>query len=313
MTETQRRQERREGGSRKISAAGLTDAGKVRDHNEDAFFIAEDLGLFIVSDGMGGHEAGEMASAIVVKALPVQIAAMLDNDTSVDDTRLVNGLRYAISELSVQVHEQAVRAASLRGMGATVVACLLRNDVAAIAHMGDSRTYLVRDRCIELLTQDHTVAGVLMQLRQITRKDAMTHPGRSTLTRYVGMEDDVGPDVQLLDLRDGDRLLLCSDGLTNMVDDRTIGNLVWSEPDLSAACRALVNAANEAGGKDNVTVLIVQYGDWDKRDNRGKNEVSVRRTIGRSLRRVDDADLTTPDLAHGEAIQDNTHTKEMDS
>lgn len=281
-----------------IIAVGLTDTGKVRDHNEDAFAIDKEQGFFIVSDGMGGHQAGEMASTMVVKAVPLQLATFLGDPSSVDETLMVAALHQAIGDLSRQIYERALQTSALRGMGATVAACLVRNKTAAIAHMGDSRVYLMRSAVLERLTEDHSLVGMLLKLGQITKRQAKNHPARHTLSRYIGMEADVGPEVQLLDLEIRDRLLLCSDGLTNMVTDRAIAEILWAEPDLNVACGKLVQAANDAGGEDNITALIVQYGDWDKRPEPKKTKISVRRAVGSSLRSVD---IATGEEHEGEA------------
>jgi protein phosphatase len=282
--ETERRDEN-SNATKGVIAAGLTDVGKVRDQNEDAFALCNDLGLFIVSDGMGGHESGEVASDIVAKVLPMGVAKALEVLPSPDATQLASILRQAIGDISLSIQAQISAVPSLHGMGATVAACLTRGPVAAIAHMGDSRVYLMRGGMLERLTEDHNVVGLLLQLGRIDRGQAKGHPGQHVLTRYLGMDASLGPDVHLLDLRNGDRLLLCSDGLTNMVNDREIGDILWRELDLKACCRRLVDAANDAGGDDNTTVVILQYG---KRaifgEGGSRKRVLVRRVTGYSLR-----------------------------
>jgi len=268
-----------------IIAAGLTDPGKVRYHNEDAFSISEDLGLFIVSDGMGGHQAGEVASEIVVKSLPIQIATALSFTSNLNDNNLVAVLRQAIGELHSQIYKKAKEVIKIKDTGATIVACLIQGKVAAIAHLGDSRAYLMREGVLERLTDDHTIVGLLLQLGQITNKEAKTHPSRHILTRYVGMENYLEPDMQLLELNDGDRLLLCTDGLTNMVNENRIASILLRESDIKIVCENLVYAANEAGGKDNITVLVVQYGDWKQHPEKMKKRVAVKRAVGLPLKK----------------------------
>ena len=209
-----------------LAASGLTDTGKVRDHNEDAFNIIDNLGLFIVSDGMGGHHGGEVASKIVVEALPIIVTSELPTSSSIDEDQLVYALGQAIGYLSWLIHRKGFETPGLRGMGATVVACLVRGGVAAIAHMGDSRVYLMRKGFLEQLTEDHTIVELMLQLGQVTKKEAAKHPARHTLTRCVGIENSVGAEVGLLNLIKGDRLLLCSDGLTNEVSNREIGEIL---------------------------------------------------------------------------------------
>lgn len=287
-----------------ITSAGLTDVGKARDHNEDAFLIDEDQGLFIVSDGMGGHESGEVASSMVVKVLPLELAVFLGDGSPSDDSHIAGALHRAMRDLSVRIYEHASQTDAVRGMGATVVACVIKQGVAIIAHMGDSRAYLMRAGVLERLTEDHALVEMLLRLGQINKKEAKDHPARHALTRYIGMENDVGPDVDLLELQDGDRILLCSDGLTNMVKDRTIARVLWKETDLQKACEDLVKMANDAGGEDNITAVVLQYGDWENRPNKGKEKVAVRRAIGHSTRKpenIQNKELEKED----EAIEEN--------
>ncbi len=258
-------QDTSEGESLKITAAGQTDVGKVRKHNEDAFAIVRDLGLFIVSDGIGGHQAGEVAAEVVVKALPVQVAGHLKHRTAINPDEMVSILDKAVSTLSRRLYDRASKKGALRGMGATVAVCWIQDAVAALAHMGDSRIYLMRDGELQLLTKDHSVSSLIEDLgRQDAGKpDEDRH--QHVLTRYVGMEADVGPQVHALDLQDGDRLMICSDGLPGSVAQDLGASVLWTEPDIRTVCKKLVDAANTAGGTDNITVVVVQYGDWENR------------------------------------------------
>ena len=276
------------GGRISIKAVGLTDRGKVRVHNEDTFSISEDLGLFIVSDGMGGHQAGDLASKMVVEALPSELVSELRKASVATEDYMNEALKCAIVNLSILIHRKSSEMLQLRGMGATVVACLIRSGVASIAHMGDSRVYLMRNGVLEQLTEDHTIVELMLQLGQINRKQATKHPARHALTRHMGMEGEMGPEVGLLDLKEGDRLLLCSDGLTNEVINREIAEILWSEPDIKAACTRLIQKANDAGGRDNITVLIVQYGGSDERSQCRNKKVVVKRKIGASFRKKED-------------------------
>lgn len=273
-------------GNSDILASGLTDPGKTRELNEDSFAVCDDLGLYIVSDGMGGAQAGEVASSLVAKALPAEVVARMSANAASSADDIADCLWHSIDALSRRMYEQTSEVGGLRGMGATVVACLIQGNIAAIGHMGDSRAYLIRDGALERLTEDHALADTLLRLGQISKTAARDHPGRHVLTRYMGMEGVVGPDVGTLTLKEGDRLLLCSDGLTNMVDDRLIGTVMWSESNIAFACRTLVNEAKEAGGEDNVSVLIIQYGPTPP-DSKHVKRVAVRRTLGRSLKRFE--------------------------
>jgi len=270
-----------------ILAAGLSDTGRVRDHNEDAYSIVEDLGLYILSDGMGGHEGGEVASKMVTEALPINMAPILPASSNFHEHQLLEALQQSICNLNRVIHRKASEVTELMGMGATVVACLVRRNIAAIAHLGDSRAYLMRNGAFEQLTEDHTIVDLLLKLGQISKKQAEKHPARHALTRYVGMEGDMEPEIGLLELKSGDRLLLCSDGLTNEVSNRKIGEILRTESDLNTVCEKLVQTANDAGGRDNITVLIIQVDGYEGKTQGKKNKVLVRRKIGRSLRKAE--------------------------
>ena len=242
-----------------VRAKGVTHIGRVRQNNEDNLFIDEKHGLFIVSDGMGGHQAGEVASNAVVTVLPPmieQLAARIET-SSIDAFEHV--LRDAILELSQRLRDESKGQAGLQGMGATVVVVWLQGYMAHMAHMGDSRIYLFRDKKLIPLTYDHSVIALLLRHKEITEEEAKQHPARGRLSRYVGMEGDTFSDLHSISLQPDDRLLLCSDGLTGMVSDSEINHVLVNCPDPGAACNELVNMANNAGGKDNITVLIINF------------------------------------------------------
>ncbi len=242
-----------------VRAKGVTHIGRVRQNNEDNLYVAEKHGLFIVSDGMGGHQAGEVASNAVVTVLPPmieQLAARLKTP-SVEAFEQV--LRDAILELSQRLRDESKGQAGLQGMGATVVVVWLQGQRAHMAHMGDSRIYLFRDKQLTQLTQDHSVIALLLRHKEITEEEAKQHPARGRLSRYVGMEGDTFSDLYTVSLRPDDRLLLCSDGLTGMVSNNEIHQVLASCPDPETACNELVNMANKAGGKDNITVLVINF------------------------------------------------------
>lgn len=263
-----------------VRASGLTDTGKSREQNEDAFAICDDLGLYIVSDGMGGAQSGELASALVTQALPAEIGAPLDGTPS-PESELAQRLTEAIGRLSRQMHEQSLQDSRLAGMGATVVACLVREGAAVLAHMGDSRAYLFREGVLERLTEDHALGETLLRMGQISEEEAKEHPGRHMLTRNVGMAGGAGPEVGLLTLKEGDRLLLCSDGLSTMVEALHIAEILASEPEPAGVCETLVRAANRAGGEDNITAVVLQYG----RFTPPERPPAVRREIAHSVER----------------------------
>ncbi|MGH9940136.1 MAG: PP2C family protein-serine/threonine phosphatase [Blastocatellia bacterium] len=239
--------------------AALSDVGKVRQNNEDAFALLPEHGLFIVSDGMGGCRAGETASKIVVEALPRMIERRLAAIQSERADVVSLALRDAIVDLSQQLRRQSAGNPDLAGMGATVALACMRKDRLFIAHMGDSRAYLYRGGKLDQLTEDHSVVGILLRGGEITPEEVEVHPARGVLSRYVGMEGMVYPDTRALELLAGDRLLLCTDGLTGMAPDSRIAEILGACDDPQEACQALVEAANASRGNDNVTALVVAF------------------------------------------------------
>jgi protein phosphatase len=218
----------------------------VRDNNEDAVFPTssgngDDAALLIVADGMGGHVAGEVASRIAINA-----AASTDLDPA---DRVAAGNR--------AIREEVARDPSLEGMGTTMTLLSIEGDVATVGHVGDSRAYLLREGELAQLTEDHTVAAELVAMGQLEPGEAASHPQRHMLTRTLGLTRFINVDEYKIDLVAGDRILVCSDGLTEMVDDETIGTaLADGTPD--EVVWNLVEMANEAGGVDNITVVVVQ-------------------------------------------------------
>ena len=239
--------------------AALSDIGKVRDENEDTFIVDPELGLFVVSDGMGGHRGGELASKIVIEDLPVMIELKLDK-LKVGSTRAIRSLfKKAIAEQSKQLELEGTSEAGFKGMGATLVMALLKNNRAFIANLGDSRIYRFRNGRLVQLTKDHSVVSELLDQGRIEPEDVENHNAHGEITHYVGMEEKAKPYVRSFLLKGGDRLLLCTDGLTDVIDDKAIAKILNKEDDCKAACQALVNAANAAGGHYNITVVIT---DW---------------------------------------------------
>lgn len=243
----------------RLVAAGLSDLGQVRKRNEDCWFIAPSSPLlFIVSDGMGGQQGGDVASNAVITVLPPLIKQRFSQMPDRSDKSISEMLGQSISELSRNLRSGSKEHVGLKGMGATVALMLCYKGVAHLAHMGDSRIYLCRNKQLTLLTEDHSVITMLRKHGEIKpEEDISHHPARGRLSRYVGMEDDAFPDLKTKPLKVGDRLLLCSDGLTGMVPPADIEKLLQIHTDSSTACQALINAANAAGGKDNITAIVV--------------------------------------------------------
>jgi protein phosphatase len=245
-------------------AEGLSDVGMQRSHNEDELRKREDLQLFVVADGMGGHSHGEIASRIAVEAIRDFVRSTADQDKTwpfVYDARLQrhsNRLKAAIRI----AHDKVLRAirqdGSLHGMGTTVVGILVQDGIAAVAHVGDSRAYRLRDGRLELLTQDHTWVNEQVVAGYLSEEQARSHPLKNVVTRALGGDSEVAVDVREWEVQAGDLFLLCSDGLTTMLGDAEIVELLRSQSDLDLACRTLVRSANARGGFDNVTVLLAR-------------------------------------------------------
>jgi len=235
----------------------LADIVMVRQSNEDAYFVDVRGGLFIVSDGMGGHQAGDLASKAVVEILPRMIKQRFAELANMTRTSIRNVLRDAIADLSSELHLSSRDQAGLKGMGATVVLALVKNDRVYIAHLGDSRAYILRRNHLARLTNDHNVADILLRRGEITWREAKCHPARSQLTQHMGMEGYAHPGVRSFALKEGDRILLCSDGLNCMLTNREIGDVLRTHQHVADAVEALVKKANDAGGIDNVTALMI--------------------------------------------------------
>lgn len=236
-----------------LSVTGLTDVGMARKHNEDCYQIDQDHQLFVVADGMGGHSHGEVASKIAVDTICDFIGGDQASDAGSYDQRLKEAVRYAHDE----VLRAIVKDASLQGMGTTVVGMHINEERAALAHVGDSRAYRLRDGELALLTQDHTWVHEQVQAGYLSEEQARHHPLKNVVTRALGSEKEVVVDLQEVELASGDVYLICSDGLTSMLDDPEIAQILKEEGSLEQRSQALVDEANRRGGLDNVTVVLV--------------------------------------------------------
>jgi len=232
-----------------VTAHGHSDVGRVRTGNEDALLLGQTV--FAVADGMGGHRAGEVASAAALEPL-----RPLDGRRFSSPDVAMAALSAAVVTANATVSRRSQDEPDLAGMGTTLTAVLIDGRDAHLVHVGDSRAYLSRGERLVQLTEDHTLVQTLIDQGRITRDQVATHPHRSVITRAIGVATDVEIDELHLTLHDGDRIILCSDGLSGVVDDATISRVVREEPPASIAPR-LIELANAAGGPDNITVLVI--------------------------------------------------------
>lgn len=265
-----------------VRAAGASDPGQVRDNNEDSLLVGSRI--FAVADGLGGHQAGEVASALAIETLQ-----SLDQ-TSIGEA--VKRLEETVLRANRLVYEESKRDPEKAGMGTTITAIIVDDASAHLAHVGDSRAYLVRGDRVEQLTEDHTVVGRMVTEGLLTQEAAEEHPQRSVLTRAIGTGRSVDVDVTHVPLRGGDRLLLCSDGLTAVLSQYELVRLVGASAgdDLDTICESLVAEANRRGAPDNVTIVLVQVegtpsGD-DGAGGGGARAVARRRRSTPAMRRL---------------------------
>ncbi|HEY4409164.1 MAG TPA: Stp1/IreP family PP2C-type Ser/Thr phosphatase [Acidimicrobiia bacterium] len=222
-----------------------TDVGRGRPENEDSILVDDAGGLWAVADGMGGHRAGEVASATAIETLQ-------------DAYRAGTPLAEAVEEANAAVFSKAADDDALRGMGTTLTAVALEGGATALlGHVGDSRAYILRDGAVTQVTDDHSLVEQLVREGRLSPEEAHTHPQRAIITRALGVDAHVEVDTYRVDLQPGDRLLICSDGLTNMLSDDTIAATLRRHPDPQQAADTLVDMANQAGGDDNITVVVL--------------------------------------------------------
>jgi protein phosphatase len=249
-----------------LRVSGLTDVGRARKHNEDCYEIDRDRLLFVVADGMGGHSHGEVASRIAVDTIrdfiqrdskgelqPGQAGAVTEESWREHSRQLRRAVRQAHDQVLEAIHQDG----SLQGMGTTVVGLLVRDRTAALAHVGDSRAYRIRGGELRQLTQDHTWVHEQVKAGYLSEEQARHHPLKNVVTRALGSDKEVLVDLQELEVDAGDLYLICSDGLTTMLDDTEILRIVQLGGSLDETCRRLIAEANARGGLDNVTVILI--------------------------------------------------------
>ena len=243
----------------------ITDTGRKRRRNEDAYVCEPPL--FAIADGMGGAQAGEVASRLAAAALKEGGAKTLGGEERIADL---------IQEANRRVYDRSSTDPNTSGMGTTITVALVENGNVAFGHVGDSRAYLIRDGRMEQVTEDHSLVNELMKSGKLSREEAETHPQRSVITRALGTDPDVDADTFTIEAKSGDVFLLCSDGLTDMVGEREILELVeLNRQDIDAALKSLVKAANRSGGEDNITVVAFEIAESDALTHDGETRENV--------------------------------------
>jgi protein phosphatase len=251
----------------RINVAGFTHVGMKRNHNEDSYLLLPEENLFCVADGMGGHSSGEVASKIAVEEMAEffrlsgrdQDATWpfkMDKARGYDENRLVTGIKLA----NVRIFERAQSDAKFKGMGTTLVSAYFAANTALIGHVGDSRCYMVRGNQITQLTEDHSLLNDYIKAKKLTPEEIENFPHKNVIVRALGMKDSVQVDLLKQDMQEGDVLLLCCDGLSGMITDQRMAEIVdKNRLDLQRAAHMLIDAANAAGGIDNITTVLAEY------------------------------------------------------
>lgn len=275
-----------------VKFGAATDVGKQREVNEDNFLVDRKMSLFLVCDGMGGHAAGEVASAMAVRAFHEEIKKEWDlfedyraerkGADRVSKRDILNVLEFAVNRCSSKVHEAATKDSTKRGMGTTLVGVIIIGKEAFIVHVGDSRLYLQREGILEQVTEDHNVYNELLKRKKMPREKIEQLAQKNAVTRAVGIYEHAEPDTLVLDLIAGDRLLLCSDGLSMYFEEdlevlgKYLDPKIKSEQTIASK---LIEAANDAGGKDNITAVVLTIGDASKADVERAKRLQLKRQI----------------------------------
>ena len=236
---------------------GATDIGKMREKNEDCFYAEGNL--FIVADGMGGHRAGEIASSLSVDTFVRSFNEGINKQSKIQTRSIKKNIIRSVKLANDEVFKKSLIDSEYSGMGTTFTACFLYKENIYIAHIGDSRAYLCRDKKIDLLTSDHTFVGELFRRGEITYEDTLNHPQRNFLTNVLGISDEVSPDYFTLKILPGDSLIICSDGLNSMLRDEIILKISEKYPEPENTAKKLIGNALKNGGNDNVTVIAVRF------------------------------------------------------
>jgi len=251
----------------RIEVAGISHVGMKRNHNEDNLLLLPEEQLFCVADGMGGHSSGEVASKIAVEEVAEffrmtskdQDATWpykMDRARNYDENRLATGVKLA----NMRIFEKASTDNKYKGMGTTIVTIFFaKENEVVVAHVGDSRVYFFRENTLKQITEDHSLLNDYLKAKKLTPEEIEAFPHKNVIVRALGMKDTVVVDINRVEPKDGDIYLLCSDGLSGMVPDKQIEQILQAQKDLDKACAQLIDAANANGGNDNVTCVLAQF------------------------------------------------------
>ncbi len=266
--------------SQRTQSFALTDVGRKREHNEDAYLVDEDLGLFVVADGMGGHAAGEVASSMSCESVYNTVKehkALLDSFRKSESPRqdVARMLELAVQRACAEVFQEGQRDPNKRGMGTTLEVLLLCGNRAFVAHVGDSRVYLHRGSELHQLTEDHSLINELLKRRQMTPEQLGKIKYKNAVTRAVGVYESVEADLIDLDVLPGDGFLMCSDGLVGHLEDPDIQQALENSP-IEMCCQYLIDTANQRGGKDNITTVLAKLPDDGARSEENVREVQLK-------------------------------------
>ncbi len=250
----------------RIEVAGETNVGRKRNHNEDNFAIMTEFGLFLVADGMGGHASGEVASKMAVDAMQEFFSQTaedpertwpykMDRSKGYEENRLITGVKLA----NLRIYETAQRESKKRGMGTTFVSLFTANDGLYIAHVGDSRVYRFRAGKLEPMTEDHSLLNDYIKMKRLTAEEIANFPHKNVIVRALGMKDTVKVDTRFEVPQANDTFLLCSDGLSGPVTDPEMAEILTTHTDIKVAAAKLIERANENGGPDNITCVLIHW------------------------------------------------------
>ena len=242
-----------------MKVCGLTDNGLSRENNQDSMFVSEleDLPLFIVADGMGGHNAGEIASNIAVETIKMKFFE--NRGRLLNKENILRAIEESVYEANEKIYLHSLSTPQYSGMGTTITMSYIFDDLIFIGHIGDSRAYYINDSSIAQITEDDSLVNELIKNGSITKEEAINHPQRNVITKALGTSIDIEVEIQTIKYKAGDILIICSDGLSNMVKENIILNTLKSEVNVELACNRLVNFAKENGGLDNITLIIIKF------------------------------------------------------